>query len=307
MTDVNKIYHYGEQRQAVDTTSSASQSSETHPDQDYPRNDNQFIGQARGLNGEVVARVTLSIDQIEIIDEKETTGIGDLATRTLPERMLQEHKIDVDSITGATVTSQAVKKAVQEAMQAAVDDWSRGLDPVHPASSLPAQTAGPGQYIGQAQGLGGTLEVQVSSSDGQTIEAVQVLNHNETPGIGTKAIDALPDLFVQENSTQVDAIAGATITSQALKEAVQNALAQGASTPASAEGLEGVVAQLLDSKAFQGAIYDVLSQYFPQSSQAPASANHTEALDTHSSASYVSEEEILDEQVPDTTSSASKH
>lgn len=79
--------------------------------------------------------------------------------------------------------------------------------------------------MGEAQGYGGTLRVAVTM-DGDRISAVKVTEHQETEGIGTRAIDSLPEAIVAANSTDVDGVSGATYTSNAIKAAVQNALGQ---------------------------------------------------------------------------------
>ena len=60
--------------------------------------------------------------------------------------------------------------------------------------------------------------------DGDKIVNVEATGSNETQGIGSNAIEQLPAKIVEANSTEVDAIAGATITSKAIKEAVNSAL-----------------------------------------------------------------------------------
>ena len=61
--------------------------------------------------------------------------------------------------------------------------------------------------------------------EGNIIE-VDILEHDETQGIGTKAIEEIPALIIEARSTEVDAVAGASMTSAAIKEAVNNALSQ---------------------------------------------------------------------------------
>lgn len=73
-------------------------------------------------------------------------------------------------------------------------------------------------------GMGGDLYVKVTM-DGDAIASMEVVEQKETDGIGTKAIDALPGAIVEAQSVEVDNISGATITSKAIKEAVQDALA----------------------------------------------------------------------------------
>ncbi len=69
------------------------------------------------------------------------------------------------------------------------------------------------------------LKVSVEVKDGK-IAGITVIEHAETEGIGTKAIEKLPNLIIEEQSTEVDSVSGATLTSTAVKEAVENALSQ---------------------------------------------------------------------------------
>lgn len=85
------------------------------------------------------------------------------------------------------------------------------------------------QYIGKAQGMDDEIVVRVTVDDGK-ISQVEVLKQNETEGIGVPATEQLPEKFVgldtEEAINAVDGISGATITSNALKQAVVNALLQ---------------------------------------------------------------------------------
>lgn len=82
--------------------------------------------------------------------------------------------------------------------------------------------AGAEQRTGEAQGYGGVLRVTVSMN-GEDITAVDITSHSETEGVGTRAIDVLPDMIVREDSLDVDSVSGATITSEAIKAAVAQA------------------------------------------------------------------------------------
>lgn len=79
------------------------------------------------------------------------------------------------------------------------------------------------ELTGKAKGFGGELTVTVTTQDG-TITGVTVDSHGETNGIGTRAIDELPAKIVETNSADVDAVAGATVTSNAIIAAVKNAI-----------------------------------------------------------------------------------
>ena len=53
---------------------------------------------------------------------------------------------------------------------------------------------------------------------------VKVLEHSETQGVGSVAADWMPGRIVEANSTDVDGVTGATVTSDAIRTAVTEAL-----------------------------------------------------------------------------------
>ncbi len=82
------------------------------------------------------------------------------------------------------------------------------------------------EYIGVANSeIGGELKVKVTM-DGDKIAKIEVLSHNETPGISDPAFEQLPEKIINANSTEVDGITNATKTSEALIAAVNDALSK---------------------------------------------------------------------------------
>ena len=99
-------------------------------------------GTAQGINGDVVVEVVATPDEIlsvTVTEQNETDGIGSVAAETLPEEIVQAQSIQVDDVTGATVTSTAIKDAVKLALEDA------GIDPavfdvaVEETESAPAE------------------------------------------------------------------------------------------------------------------------------------------------------------------------
>ena len=82
-----------------------------------------------------------------------------------------------------------------------------------------------GTYTATAQGFGGDVVATITVSD-KAIESVELTGDDETDGIGSNAIEELPAAIVDAQSSEVDAVAGATITSNAVKQAAADALAQ---------------------------------------------------------------------------------
>lgn len=82
-----------------------------------------------------------------------------------------------------------------------------------------------GEAVGVGEGLGGPIWVKVSTDSGK-IAGVEVLHQTETEGVGTEVFNVLPALMVESGSAEVDAVAGASLSSKGLIEAVGDALAK---------------------------------------------------------------------------------
>lgn len=103
--------------------------------------------------------------------------------------------------------------------------------------SAPEGVYTPGTYTGVSEnGMGGKLTVEVTV-DANAITDVKVTEQKETEGIADPALEQIPAAIVEAGSTAVDVVAGATITSKAICEAVDAALAvaRGEAEPASTE------------------------------------------------------------------------
>ena len=86
----------------------------------------EFTGTAKGMGGDVTVTLTLKdsvITDVKAEGDKETEGIGTKALEKLPGEMVDGNTINVDGVSGATVTSDAIKSAAEEALKSA------GLDP----------------------------------------------------------------------------------------------------------------------------------------------------------------------------------
>lgn len=82
-----------------------------------------------------------------------------------------------------------------------------------------------GKYKGEAKGFGGDIKVEVElDSEGKILSVSVNKDNNETEGIGKAAIEKLPDEIVKAQGTNIDAVSGATKTSEAVFSAVESAL-----------------------------------------------------------------------------------
>ena len=80
-------------------------------------------------------------------------------------------------------------------------------------------------FEASASGFGGEVAVKVTFK-GEDITKVEVSGPNETSGIGSNAVEQLPAKIEEADSADVDVVSGATITSTAILEAVQEILDQ---------------------------------------------------------------------------------
>ena len=167
-----------------------------------------------GQNGPVKVEVTTSADKIlsvKIIDQKETEGIGSKAVAALPSEIVKAQSADVQGIAGASVSSAAIKKAVQECLNQA-----QGKK----AAPLALKN---GTFEGKAYGNNGWLTVEVNIKDNK-ITDIKTPGQRETKYLGDTAIREIGKDVLQYKTLNVDNIAGATVTSTALKTAIAQAI-----------------------------------------------------------------------------------
>ncbi len=130
----------------------------------------------------------------------------------------------VDALTAATITSSAVVAGVNEIAKQ-VDGY------LNPDAENGGQTAAEGtSYGGEAEGFKGPVAVVVTVKDDGTISALKVGDDrfHETDGLGTLALEPeFASSFVGKKLpvalADIDALAGATVTTQAVVDAVNKA------------------------------------------------------------------------------------
>ena len=87
-----------------------------------------------------------------------------------------------------------------------------------------------GDFTGTAQGLGGDVTVTLTLKDGKIVGCTAT-GDKETEGIGSKVIDTFPGIVAESGSIAVDAISGATVTSNAFVAAAEAALTEAGLNP----------------------------------------------------------------------------
>ena len=100
--------------------------------------------------------------------------------------------------------------------------------------SAVAETYTAGTYTATEFGMIGDVVVTMTFSD-SAITDVQVVGEKETPGIGTMALEAVPGMILAAQSTEIDAVAGATVTRDAIVKAANACIAQAKGETAAAD------------------------------------------------------------------------
>jgi fumarate reductase flavoprotein subunit len=123
----------------------------------------------------------------------------------MAERILEAQSSNIDGVSGCTVTSNAVKTALADAMAQA------GLEVGN-------------TYTASAQGMG-TVTVTVTIEEDGTISGLEIDASNETESLGQVAAPKLQEAILAAGTVEgIDAISGCTVTSNAVFQAINECL-----------------------------------------------------------------------------------
>ena len=185
--------------------------------------DGQYEASSEGYGGLLTVRITVKngkLTDIKILSHNETEEYFKKASAIIKE-ILRTGKVDVDSVTGATISSNAIKDAVLKALQKA-GSKEKIKEKAKKEDKKPKEGLKDGEYFGSANGYGGNLTVKVIIKNGK-ISGIEVVSQNETPEYFNRAY-AVINKILSSGSVNVDSVTGATVSSNAIKMAVADAL-----------------------------------------------------------------------------------
>ena len=196
--------------------------------------DGTYTGSAQGFGGYITVSVTIAegkITDISIISAPGETPSYLASARSVISAMLSAQSPNVDAVSGATYSSTGIINAVKTALSQA----AKGTEPSESPTPSPAPTPIPvpddapnygyldGTYTGTGEGYGGEITVSVTVSGGQ-ITAIEIVSaSDETPAYLSKATGVIEKILARQ-VPGVDAVAGATFSSEGIMQAVENAL-----------------------------------------------------------------------------------
>ena len=198
----------------------------------------KYNADALNVESTITATVTVKghkIAGVSVKDNGNTYAQYTSPYTVVAQRIVEAQSTDVDGVTGATYSSDAVKKAVDLALAQA-----RGEKPVPAKNAALGFT--PGTYTGSGKGYGGQVQARVTFSE-TGITDIRVGQQRETAHVGDVALQTLPAKIIAANGLNVDAVSGATMSSFGLKEAVLDAADQAGVTNRKAFIDNGIKAQ----------------------------------------------------------------
>lgn len=180
-----------------------------------------YTGEAEGFGGMVSVEISVdenSITDVKVSGDSETPNIGGAALDALAKAVLDAQSAEIDAVSGATVTSDAVKAAANSAI-------SQAKGEAKPAVATGAISFNAGSYTGTGTGYNGPVSLKVTFSD-SAVEGIEIEAERETNHIGTPAYDIMFADAIAANGSGIDGVSGATFTSRAVKEALNDAAEQ---------------------------------------------------------------------------------
>lgn len=173
---------------------------------------------AKGYGGDVSVTVTFNdgvITKVEAVGDKETAGVGSQAIEQLPNAIVKANGIQIDSVSGATVTSSAIKSAVEQAIAEATGQGQKTAE----------VKMKPGTYSAETSGFSLIKKMMVNVTVSETkIEKIEVSDNGETVPFLQAAIEKLVPRMIENQSVKIDSITGATGSSTGIKQGTEAAL-----------------------------------------------------------------------------------
>ncbi|MFR6400209.1 FMN-binding protein [Ruminococcus sp.] len=188
--------------------------------------DGTYIGTGSGFAGAITVQVTVSdgkISDISVLSASDDSPYLDNAISLL-NNIIASNSTNVDTVSGATFSSVGLIEAVRNALANAGADSGNNSEETTPEVPKGRFSYPDGVYIGSGEGYRGETTVAVSLKDG-TIDNIMVMN-TEDDAAYFKRAESLLKQVLQQQTTDLDAISGATFSSEGILEAIVDALEQ---------------------------------------------------------------------------------
>lgn len=190
-----------------------------------------YTGTGEGYRGKVTVTVKVAdgkITELILDDYADDKSYMERAKNRIFQEMISRQNTDVDAVSGATYSSNGLIEAVNKALG---NEEGEGKKPEQEESEdkqsfIEAgrfQNLTDGIYIGSADAFRGDVEVQVTVEK-QKVTDISILSYCDTEEYFFRAAPAVIEQMKAEQSLNVDAVSGATYSSNGIIHAVANAL-----------------------------------------------------------------------------------
>lgn len=190
-----------------------------------------YTGTGEGYRGKVTVTVKVAdgkITELVLDDYADDKSYMERAKNRIFQEMISRQNTDVDAVSGATYSSNGLIEAVNKALG---NDEGEGKKPEQEESEdkqsfIEAgrfQNLTDGIYTGSADAFRGDVEVQVTVEK-QKVTDISILSYCDTEECFFRAAPAVIEQMKAEQSLNVDAVSGATYSSNGVIHAVANAL-----------------------------------------------------------------------------------
>lgn len=195
--------------------------------------DGDFYGQAQGFRGNVKVCVTIKdskIKSIKVVKSQDDKAYFDKAT-TLLSKIVTNQTTNVDTVSGATYSSNGLIGAVRNALDKAtvksrktnsnklIKNKKKTTNKKTTKGKIPYKD---GVYYGTGEGYKGDVKVAIVIEN-QKIQYILIMENEDDKEYFTKAKGVLEDVLKYQR-TDVDTVSGATYSSNGILEAIKKAL-----------------------------------------------------------------------------------
>ena len=201
--------------------------------------DGLYYGSATGFAGPIKVKVVITDGKIASVEIVETSDGSSYISKasSITGKIVASQSTNVDTVSGATYSSVGIINAVRNALaQAAVNPGEGGqqdlIVPELPEQKVEDVPAVPtvsgnfpypdGTYYGTAEGYLGDITVAVVIQN-QTIQSVEILSNEDDAAYFDRA-KVVANRVVNQQTTGVDTVSGATYSSRGIINAIQAAL-----------------------------------------------------------------------------------
>lgn len=201
--------------------------------------DGTYTASAEGFNGDVTVTAVIKGGKITELSSKyvDTPEFFNKAWKQIKSDILTAQSADVDTVSGATYSSNGIINAVKQILKEAAS--TADTTPTTAPTATPVPTTSPseedtslykdGSYSGSAEGYSGTVTVIAVIKDGKITELTNT--NADTPSFFSRAWRNIRDAVYEKQSADgIDTVSGATYSSNGILNAVKAALAQASAT-----------------------------------------------------------------------------